>query len=56
MIQDWEEIVPLAEDEVVKLVDLHVEISWATDNAEFISQISPKDLEEAITACEEEEE
>ena len=56
MIQDWEDIVPLAEEEVAKLIDKRIDIGWATNNAKFISQILHKDLAEAINPCEEEEE
>ena len=47
---------PLAEEEIAKLIDKRIDISWATNNAKFISQISHKDLAEAINPCEEEEE
>ena len=49
MIQQGENIVPLAEDEVAKLIDQHVDLSWPTDKAKFILPISHEDLEEAIT-------
>ena len=45
----------LAEDEITKLIDHHVETSWTTNDAKLISQISHEDLEEAIKACDEEE-
>ena len=37
MIQDGEDIVPMAEDELTKLFDICLKISSATNNARFIS-------------------
>ena len=38
------------------IINHRIELSWATKNFEFISQISSEDIMKAITACEEEEE